>query len=110
MKASQLYIVDLIQNTTKRKYPVHLPNFSDPDTMGLNEDIEKTIESLRNIADNYKKEATYVIGEINEYMLPAMLKLEIIIINAFLDSDSNSNKTIIDLFCTNTVENERILL
>ena len=81
--------------------------------MGLNEDIEKTIESLRNIADNYKREA-HVIGEINEYikktMLPAMLKLEIIIINAFLDSDSNSNKTIIDLFCTNTVENERILL
>ena len=111
LKEFQVYIIRLIQNTTNGKYSVHLPEFNDPSSMDLNEDLENTIKSLSNVADIYKREATYIIDSINEYikktMLPVLLQLEIIIIiNAFLDQDS---KIIIDLFYTNTVENERIL-
>ena len=103
-------IHEMINDTTKGKFAVYLPNFSNQGTMDFNEDIEKTIDSLNSASEKDRIAANYLIEKINDYikktMLPELFKLEIIIIaNAFLLKD----KPIIDLFYTYTVENERIL-
>ena len=107
----QNYIHEMINDATKGKFAVYLPNFSNQGTMDFNEDIEKTIDSLNSASEKDRIAANYLIEKINDYikktMLPELFKLEIIIIiaNAFLLKD----KPIIDLFYTYTVENERIL-
>ena len=39
-------IHEMINDTTKGKFAVYLPYFSNQDTMDFNEDIEKTIDSV----------------------------------------------------------------